>query len=236
MSEEPKDDPELREIERELTELSRDDDGEPGIDASPSVATRDAHKMSQEPESNAPKKYFAAKWITQWTVEGMVLIGLAALVCFVWLPPYRYDRVKWGDDEFPIRINRLTGSTEYLLPGGWHPATNKGERGTNKEQELPIGELSKLVRGQAVITSSYLECDTYNGSDWTVSELTVLVTVRGQDGRELLSRKYRLIPSSGSFGGPLENSKFFANLGFSLEKGQGWYWEIVAARGSKRQR
>jgi hypothetical protein len=54
-------------------------------------------------------------------------ISLSAIVVivfatFVWPTPYRYEHMNLSSEgpQLIVRINRFTGSAEYLTPVGWH--------------------------------------------------------------------------------------------------------------------
>ena len=48
---------------------------------------------------------------------------LAMFVAFVWPTRWRYDHMTVGDDTYPVRMDRITGHADILLPGeGWTPA------------------------------------------------------------------------------------------------------------------
>jgi len=50
----------------------------------------------------------------------LVLLGSFAL--FVWPTRWRYDHMTVDGDTYPVRIDRLTGHADVLLPGdGWTP-------------------------------------------------------------------------------------------------------------------
>jgi hypothetical protein len=53
----------------------------------------------------------------------LVVLALAyAFVVFVWPTRYRYDHVLTDDEDYPVRIDRLTGDAEMLTPDdGWVP-------------------------------------------------------------------------------------------------------------------
>jgi hypothetical protein len=46
-----------------------------------------------------------------------------AFALAVWPTSWRYDKITYDGDTYPVRINRFTGRAEILLPGdGWTPA------------------------------------------------------------------------------------------------------------------
>jgi hypothetical protein len=151
-----------------------------------------------------------------------MLLGIAVFVVlavFVWPTRYKYDHMKLGEDDLPVRIDRLTGKTEILFPQGWHAASEKtAENQIPAEQELPAEEVAKPT-GQAQITSyGWVEIEVYNGSNWKLSEITMLVTVLDSRKAQILSRPYRLLPEAYGNPTPESNTKFHASLGLELYK------------------
>ena len=52
----------------------------------------------------------------------LVTAILAAIAMFVWPTRWRYDHMTVGNDTYPVRIHRVTGHADVLLPGdGWTP-------------------------------------------------------------------------------------------------------------------
>jgi hypothetical protein len=64
-----------------------------------------------------------------------ILIVLAAFVVYVWPTLYRYDHISFDNSVYPVRINRLNGNSDMLLPDeGWVPV--EGEQGPGAEQNV----------------------------------------------------------------------------------------------------
>lgn len=183
-----------------------------------------------------------------------IVLLLAAIIfaVFVWPTRYRYDHLKMGDSNYPVRTDRLTGKTEVLAQNGWQELISESE----SEEEIPAEEVAKLT-GQASIDHSVMKVALYNGSDWKVTEITVLVTVRGNPYSSafedflgipaeevakiksktkpeeiLVERPYRL-RLSGYTADPQENTNFSGDLGFGLASGQTWEWKITGAKGRR---
>ena len=52
----------------------------------------------------------------------LVTAVLVAIAAFVWPTRWRYDHMTVGNDTYPVRIHRITGHADVLLPGdGWTP-------------------------------------------------------------------------------------------------------------------
>jgi len=63
---------------------------------------------------------------------------LAVFVLFVWPTRWRYDHMTVGQDTYPVRIDRLSGHADILLPGdGWTPAEDASDMGS---EEQPQGD------------------------------------------------------------------------------------------------
>ena len=53
----------------------------------------------------------------------VALVLLGAFVAFAWPTRWRYDHMTLGSDTYPVRIDRISGHADVLLPGdGWTPA------------------------------------------------------------------------------------------------------------------
>ena len=63
---------------------------------------------------------------------------LVAFAAYVWPTPWRYDHMTVGDDTYPVRIHRITGHADVLLPGdGWTPAEDAFQ--DSDTQDVPQG-------------------------------------------------------------------------------------------------
>jgi len=70
------------------------------------------------------------------TLTGLGAVALVALGLYVWLTPYKYDHVKVGDNNVPVRINRITGKTEvFMMAAGW--MSFKDDSGKKVENPKP---------------------------------------------------------------------------------------------------
>lgn len=153
----------------------------------------------------------------------IVLAVLAVLAVFVWPSRYKYDHMKLGGSDFPVRIERLTGKTEILRNSGW-------ERSPGESLAFPNGEVAKLVDKESMTLSGEIKVEVYNGSSWQLSEITVLVTVLDDDQKnQILSRTYRLTPEWEI--SPQRDGKFHAFLGVEMIQGQSFTFKITGAKG-----
>jgi len=70
-----------------------------------------------------------------------ILLGvalIAAFATFVWPTRWRYDHMTVDNDTYPVRIDRITGDSDVLLPGdGWTPTEEalQDSDGTDQPQK-----------------------------------------------------------------------------------------------------
>ena len=65
-----------------------------------------------------------------------VMVLLAAFASFVWPTRWRYDHMTVGDDTYPVRIDRITGHADILLPGeGWTPAEDASDVDSDGQEQ-----------------------------------------------------------------------------------------------------
>lgn len=161
--------------------------------------------------------------------------GLGAVIVFallVWPTLYHFDRMDLGPGQsFPVRINRITGSTEILYPSGWRAPSQEPNR-TEPARDLTADELQKLDGRASLDRFGKLEFDLYNGTDLYVKEVTVEVVVQDEHRKEVLRRLYRISPMFGP-ALPLRSRTVETYLGFVLAPNQHWNWRLIAAKGTK---
>lgn len=108
----------------------------------------------------------------------LVVVG-GPMLWFVWPTPYRYDHIHIGSSVFPVRIHRLTGKTEILLPRGWQERPASAEH----KEKLPEKELSKLQGEASWDTWGHFAVSLYNGTEWRIDAITVRVTTLSPPSR-----------------------------------------------------
>ena len=139
-------------------------------------------------------------------------------------------------------------------PGGTESRPTKIESpsGNPPDQELPESELAG-IQGTCEFPCTALHpcypattqsgllfyhelstCTLYNGSNWDVSSVTVLVIVKERDKKKgisvVLSRRYEL--EGGPYvTRPAHSGMFRADLELSIEKHQWYEWNLVSAKG-----
>jgi hypothetical protein len=96
------------------------------------------------------------KEIVQWSVIALVAIGW-----FIWVWPTPYERVRLGSQE--VRINRFTGTTQYLSSSGWGKIS--GASSTSSGTSNPTDEEIRFLQGSHIrLSGTYLEMDIFNSS------------------------------------------------------------------------
>lgn len=59
-------------------------------------------------------------------VGGILLLALLAAAAFVWPTRWRYDHIATGGDTYLVRIDRLSGHVDILVPEeGWVPSERR---------------------------------------------------------------------------------------------------------------
>jgi hypothetical protein len=116
-------------------------------------------------------------------------------------------------------------------------------------RDLPDSELSKL-EGPAVINGDMLEVSIFNGTDWSLTEITVGLTIlRHKDANAAYYGSAKLMPATaGAAPGekpsditvlyhlkgtaaPFTMTVFRESLSTALSVSQDWHWAIVQAKG-----
>jgi len=104
-----------------------------------------------------------------------------------WPTLYRYDKTSVQGLSAPVRINRLTGYTEYLLLGEWRPVVQKKQR---ESRPLPVAERSFVI-GKASLDSRMFNGEIYNGSNWVITSVTFRVVAKEKSGSVRWDRKFK---------------------------------------------
>jgi hypothetical protein len=117
-------------------------------------------------------------------------------------------------------------------------------------RDLPDSELSKL-EGPAVINGDRLEVSIFNGTDWSLTEITVGLTIlRHTDANGAYYGSAKLVPAPAGTAAPGEKPSditvlyhlkgtaapftmtvFRESLSTALSVSQDWHWAIVQAKG-----
>ncbi len=91
-------------------------------------------------------------------------------LCF-WPTIFRYEKMKIGGDEFPIRINRITGEAQVWALNKWAAQTSP-----NEPETLSEAERSKIT-GNGSLEYGFFQGKIYNGSDFDVTSLEIRVNL-----------------------------------------------------------
>ena len=150
-----------------------------------------------------------------------VCITLLIAGILFWPTLYRYDKI---GNAIPIRINRITGYTEYFADGKWNPEARQGK---TTIQTLPEFEQVN-VTGKASLEYGTFSGDIYNGSEWTITELVFRVVAKEKDDSIRWDRKFK----RSIIINPLSAKSFY--IGQTGDEGvPSFYWDIEEALGYK---
>jgi len=150
---------------------------------------------------------------------GIPLAVMAGLL--FWLTPYRYDRMTLSQNTILIRTSRFTGETEYFVDGEWKSGKISG--GGSSLQR--VSDLSAISR-RAGLEGDAFAGIIYNGSQWTLTELTVDVVAKELNGKVRWERQFTAFVdikplSVGHFNVPMMETEHL----------QDTTWNITGARG-----
>ena len=95
-----------------------------------------------------------------------------------------------GELSVPIRMNRLTGYTEYFDGGNWNP--EKGRKEHKPTQVLPPNQEARIT-GNASLSFGSFSGKIYNGSDWTETGRTFRVVAKEQGWERKVGQEIQII-------------------------------------------
>ena len=152
-------------------------------------------------------------------MKDKITLLLCLTVCFTliisgilfWPTLYRYD--KTTRDMMIVRINRITGYTEVLiLSSGWNTL-----RRTNEVRAIPHKEMVKITNyGFANGKSGDYEFGVYNGSEWTIKKIRLLITAKDKRGKIRLQKIYEASVDVSPFSAGKGSVKLFAAFFYHL--------------------
>ena len=173
----------------------------------------------------AATKRLSRRSVLVWTIGFSVLSGLAV---YIWPTRYRYETLVQQGTTVILRMDRLNGETAMVYPVFQRMPGDDRTAPVN----LPSSELRKLQGQTRIDPTGFLTCDLYNGSDFTLSEIGIFITMTNENGSIAFARCYQL--HSNPFGGNTEQASAFTTwLGYELSPGQRWQWDVVSARGRR---
>ena len=122
--------------------------------------------------------------------KNLIVICITLLIVGILFYPtlYRYEKTSVEGNTFPVRINRVTGYTEYFVLGTWNP--EKGQKKKAKGSKLPYDARLKIT-GNASLRYGDFSGKIYNGSDWTITSITFRVEAKEKDGIVRWDRKFK---------------------------------------------
>lgn len=105
------------------------------------------------------------------SARNLLIICCTLLIAGVlfWPTLYRYDQTTVNGNVFPIRINRLTGNSEWFIAGKWKPVSNSIRK--TKGKKIPTEDISKIIVRADFHYSSF-GGTIYNGTDWIITSIT----------------------------------------------------------------
>ncbi len=124
-------------------------------------------------------------------IIGGIFIFLCIMV-FIWPTKYRYERVTQGNNTHLVRINRLSGLTQFFdVSLGW--ITPEPEDWVISEPRAPLSA-DKIARitGTVWVGFDRLQFYLYNGNDFTVGEIVFSITKYGPTNNILWEREYKV--------------------------------------------
>jgi hypothetical protein len=158
------------------------------------------------------------------TSNVVILYASAFLAAVLFWPTlYRYDK----DQSLGVivRTNRLTGRTTMLWGGNWIP-TPGGVGSAKPSVELPESELAKLA-GNAGISEGRFRGKIYNGSNWRIERVYLVVAAKKRDGRVGWTREVSTTLDAdpldtGSFSLPVTGEEDIGSTDWKIERAFGY--------------
>lgn len=119
------------------------------------------------------------------TIICVTIIILAALF---WPTLYKYDKMIIGGNSFPVKINRITGNTQYFRVGKW---ISQQDKISKKIFIIPIEDTLKISGNAEFGSFGEFIGKIYNGSGWTLTDITIKIVAREKDKKIRWDRKFR---------------------------------------------
>ncbi len=160
----------------------------------------------------------------------LLAVLLVSCAVILWMERYKFDHINLENGEsYPVRINRMTGDSQVLYRGAWRPAADVRNL-PPLVQDLSPQDLQKLT-GKCSLDSliGAFDLTVYNGSDFTLKEITVEIVIRDSHQEDVLRRSYRIAQEHP----PRQNGNYTQALDFAVGPQQTWAWKITAAKGIK---
>ena len=119
------------------------------------------------------------------TIICVTIIILAALY---WPTLYKYDKMKIGGNSFIVKINRFTGHTQYFRAGKW---ISQQDKISKKTVVIPIEDKLKISGNGGFSSLSSFSGKIYNGSSWTLTNITIKIVAREKNNTIRWDRKFK---------------------------------------------
>ena len=157
-----------------------------------------------------------------------ILLAMALFSWFIWPTRYEHGERRIGQTVYPMRIHRLSRRVEILSTFGWELVSATPEP---EPTEIPPSELAKIMLNCSTTPFGILECDVFNNSDWTLSEITLTVRILNRNGTVARTRQYGMTPDSLLHFNPGDSTRGLVRLDFPIQPGQTWDWMFAGAKG-----
>ncbi len=181
---------------------------------------------------------------------GIICATLIMFGALFWPTLYLYSNMSDGKKTISVRINRITGTTEIFGELGWKmvgdictPLLLPPEERAKlvRERGMFDDELEKLFVKSPLPEGSYvdvphedrfaLKSTLYNGSNWIINKIIIVIECKDKDGKTIWKRKYQ----ANIIGGFI---KPFSSFSFTIEPSDAngafaYIWFIDEAYGYK---
>lgn len=154
------------------------------------------------------------------------ILALAGVLgYYLYLQHTRYE-ISSSDKSVAYVVDRKSGQT-WMLAGAQKVVHNEPQK-TGKLSQLPYSEVTK-VTGNAGFSNGFFKGNLYNGSTWSLREVTFQVSAEENDDNTRWTREYREAIHIDPF-----TSKEFI---FQVTDGEEAKakWGIVGARGTQKE-
>jgi len=169
-----------------------------------------------------------------------VAAAFAIAATLLWFNRYSFSEMRLGDSVFPVRTSRFTGKSQVFIMGHWREMGQPHVPQGKEQVDLPAGDL-RDIEGKAGIQEvqyfdklpkHFLRCNVYNGTKYSLIQLTIKLRVNPAANQPGVNREYVLLCKSGDSVGPLSNGDFEADIGLNPQPDT-WTWQIVRATGTR---
>jgi hypothetical protein len=118
----------------------------------------------------------------------IIYITIIILAALFWPTLYKYDKMIIGGNSFLLKINRFTGHTQYFSAGKW---ISQQDKISKKTVVIPIEDALKISGNGGFGSFGSFSGRIYNGSRWTLTDITIKIVAREKDNKIRWDRKFR---------------------------------------------